>query len=622
MNFFKTLSVKARLSLVVGITITLITVMLMFLGKNLYSQRDRDFQAAYTQATIDLLKALGENERAGMQSNFKALTRNRKLSSALFRGTLDKIQDAIGPTATRLQAMGVADNLVIVTRDGKLGFSALSAVTQVGALAQQAIQSGKQISGLELTADGRLINAVAIPILDRADLVGVGVFEKNIQGLLENLKSANGHEYAAVGDDGRVLAATSEDMPGFEQAPAGENSYWETNFTDRVLGVASLPLTDAFDKPIAMLHSTEDVTEAVAMRRNLWIMEIGLSIGMLMLAVFGISYLMGRMLSPLNDCISHMERIAGGDLSAEISCKRQDDFRRLMESMRTMNDDLRSLVGKVAGISNEVITTVGQVQTASQQTDQHVAEQRSGLEQLATALTQMAATANEVTRNISQLASSADESLAATNEGDSMVKSSVKNIEALTDRIREGGETVRDLKEKSERIGVVVEVIKSIAEQTNLLALNAAIEAARAGEQGRGFAVVADEVRTLAARTQDSTAEIADIIGGVQTGVSQAANVIDQSVDQAVEVSSQAATISEALESIHAQMSTITDLSSQVATASEQQRATTEDMSQNVNSISSMSEATATYSRESAESAGRLMQLSEVLREEMGRFKV
>ena len=234
----------------------------------------------------------------------------------------------------------------------------------------------------------------------------------------------------------------------------------------------------------------------------------------------------------------------------------------------------------------------------------------------------MTATANEVTDNIAQLASSADQSLAATSEGDRLVKQSVQGIEALTGRIREGGETVQDLKSKSERIGVVVEVIKNIAEQTNLLALNAAIEAARAGDKGRGFAVVADEVRTLAARTQDSTTEIEEIIGGVQSGVSQAVGVMDQSVQQAVQVSEQAVTINQALEAIHAQVSNISTLSAQVATASEQQRATTEEMNRNVHDVSRLADATAAHSSESAQSVHHLMELSEALKQETGRFKV
>ncbi len=622
MNILNRLSLKHRLSLVVGIAIALVIAFLLVLGQHLYDQRNKDFQHAYTQGQKNLWEAVSGNERATMAGNFKNLTRNRKLNNALFRDQLDKLPDAVGPTATRLQAMGIADNLMIVTKDGRIGFTEQKNVSAPAATAKRVLETGKQAGGLDLTSDGRLVNLVAFPLLDRSDLVGVGVFEKSLQSILEQMKSANGRDFVVLDRNNRQHAATTDRIPEFSEGIPEQETYGEIGFDERILGVASLPLADAGGNPIAVMHTFEDVTEAATARRQLALAEIGAAAGMLLLSLVSVSLFMGKTLKPLDQCIIHMERIAGGDLSQEISCERNDEFRRLLDGMKTMNTDLRSLVGNIAGTADEVATTVNQVLNGSRETNRHVSEQRSGLEQLATALNQMTATAGEVTMNISQLAVSADQSLTATNEGNRLVKQSVQGIEALTGRIREGGESVRNLEEKSERIGVVVEVIKTIAEQTNLLALNAAIEAARAGDKGRGFAVVADEVRTLAARTQDSTTEIEEIIGAVQSGVSQAVNVMDQSVEQAVKVSEQASTINQALESIQGQVSTITGLSAQVATASEQQRATTEDMNRNVHSISEMADATAVHADQSAQAVERLVELSEMLRQETGRFKI
>jgi methyl-accepting chemotaxis protein len=622
MKLLHNLSLKNRLSLAVGVAIVLVATALLLIGEYLYDQLDLDFRHAYTNGQENLWVAVSESDRADMAANFKSLTRNRKLINALYRGQVENLRDLIGPTATRLKAMGIADNLVVATKEGKIAFSELSSTTGIGALAKQVLQNGKAAGGLELTPDGRLVNLVAIPLLDRADTVGVGVFEKGLDAVARKMKSSNGLEVVIQDGAGRQHAATVKRLPKLGHGIPGADQYWEAAVDDRTFGIASLPLRDADGQPVAVLHTLEDVTDSAQIRRRLQLVALAVAVGLLLLSVAAIGLYLKKMLQPLDSGIAHMERIAGGDLSIRITCQREDEFGQLLEAMRTMNDDLRELVGKIAGTADEVVTTVTQVQAASEQTDRHASDQRSGLEQLATALNQMTATANEVAQNISQLAASADQSLATADEGEHLVKQSAQGIEALASRIREGGDTVRDLQVKSERIGVVLEVIKNIAEQTNLLALNAAIEAARAGEAGRGFAVVADEVRTLAARTQDSTSEIEEIIGGVQSGVSRAVGVMEQSVEQAVQVSAQAATINHALETIHTQVSNISDLSAQVATAAEQQRATTEDMNRNIHGISELADATASRSSESAQSVSRLMELSQVLRQEVGKFKV
>ncbi|MCG8099874.1 MAG: methyl-accepting chemotaxis protein, partial [Candidatus Thiodiazotropha taylori] len=309
-------------------------------------------------------------------------------------------------------------------------------------------------------------------------------------------------------------------------------------------------------------------------------------------------------------------------LSQEITCNRNDEFKRLLGAMQKMNHDLSGLVGKVANTSESLVMTIDEVNNSSEKTNLAVTHQKQELDQLATSLSEMTASATHVSENINHLASSATDSMTATEEGNRIVKKSVQSIGTLTEEIRKGSDVIQTLVDECQQIGVVLEVIKSIAEQTNLLALNAAIEAARAGEQGRGFAVVADEVRTLAGRTQDSTKEIEQIISALQAGVNEAVEVMAVSVSHAEESSQQATTIGETLDSVQQKIELINQLGSQVSAAANQQRATTEEMNQNIQRISKSADETSDQSNNTSSVVRDLKGLSNVLTEEMDRFKV
>jgi len=614
---------RLRLSLATAIVILLVTLAMMFIGQHLYNQRDKDFINTYTASQQNIWDAISSNERTAMSSNFKTFTRNRKLTTALFKNQAEKLAEIVGPSATRMKAMDVASNLMIIMKDGSVGFSEIAQATSAPKVALEALKTSKNTSGLELTGDGRLVNVVAFPILDRSDLVGVGVFENKLDAVVNSIKQANAKDIFVQDLNHKVHASTLEaPLEINADRNLAENLYWEANKEGMTLAVASTPLFDISGQQVAALLSAVDVTEQANARQTTWLMAIATGLVLLVALSVGMFFFMKRMLSPLNKGVHYMERIADGDLTVEIECSRNDEFRRLLNAMSTMNLDLRKLVGNVASAVDEVTTTVTQVQSASEQTNSNVSMQQAELEAVATALEQMSQTANEVNMNITQLATSADESLRVTQEGDALVKTSVNNISALTERIRDGGATIKDLEEKSNSIGVVLEVIKNIAEQTNLLALNAAIEAARAGESGRGFAVVADEVRTLAARTQDSTTEIEEIIKAVQTGVTQVVEVMEQSAQQAHEVTEQSSQINEALDSISGQISNISQLSTQVAIASEQQRTATEDMNKNVQAIASMADATSQQTSDFQITTSSLKRMSEELKLEMDHFKL
>ncbi|MCG7949396.1 MAG: methyl-accepting chemotaxis protein [Candidatus Thiodiazotropha taylori] len=622
MTLLNRLSLKLRLTLVIGLATLIFTIVLFSLGQHLYEKKNSDYQMAYLAGLDDLWRAIGENERSTMAANFTSLTRNRKLSASLYRFSEEGVNDAVGPTATRLQAMGIADNVMIIAKDGRIGFTALDGVSQSPEVAKQAIATGKSVDGFELTADGRLVNLVAFPIYDRSDLVGVGVYEKGLDAVAEKIKAANGREIIFKTDSGKVAATTTDIYPDMVSPQGEQQSYQEIGWQESIQGVGSLPLLSTDGKLVGRMFSMEDITENAKSQQNLILISYTIAVVMLGLLMLGVMLYMKMALKPLDMGVQHMERIASGDLSQEITCNRNDEFKRLLGAMQKMNHDLSGLVGKVANTSESLVMTIDEVNNSSEKTNLAVTHQKQELDQLATSLSEMTASATHVSENIDHLASSATDSMTATEEGNRIVKKSVQSIGTLTEEIRKGSDVIQTLVDESQQIGVVLEVIKSIAEQTNLLALNAAIEAARAGEQGRGFAVVADEVRTLAGRTQDSTKEIEQIISALQAGVNEAVEVMAVSVSHAEESSQQATTIGETLDSVQQKIELINQLGSQVSAAANQQRATTEEMNQNIQRISKSADETSDQSNNTSSVVRDLKGLSNVLTEEMDRFKV
>ncbi|MCG7993539.1 MAG: methyl-accepting chemotaxis protein [Candidatus Thiodiazotropha lotti] len=622
MTLLNRLSLKLRLSLVIGLATLIFTIVLFSLGQHLYEKKNTDYQMAYLAGLDDLWRAISENERSTMAANFTSLTRNRKLSASLYRFKEEGVKDAVGPTATRLQAMGIADNVMIVAKDGRIGFTSQDGVTQSPEVANQAIASGKSADGFELTADGRLVNLVAFPIYDRSDLVGVGVYEKELDAVAEKIKAANGREIIFMTDAGKVAATTTDIYPDLENQQDDQQSYHEISWQESIQGVGTLPLISSDGKVVGRMVSMEDITENANSQQRLILISYTIAVVMLGLLMLGVMLYMKTALKPLDMGVQHMERIASGDLSQDITCNRNDEFKRLLGAMQRMNHDLSGLVGKVANTSESLVMTIDEVNNSSEKTNLAVTHQKQELDLLATSLSEMTASATHVSENINHLASSATDSMTATEEGNRIVKKSVQSIGTLTEEIRKGSDVIQTLVDESQQIGVVLEVIKSIAEQTNLLALNAAIEAARAGEQGRGFAVVADEVRTLAGRTQDSTKEIEQIISALQAGVNEAVEVMAVSVNHAEESSQQATTIGDTLDSVQQKIELINQLGSQVSAAADQQRATTEEMNQNIQRISKSADETSTQSNNTSSVVRDLKGLSKVLTEEMDRFKV
>ncbi|MBV4539174.1 methyl-accepting chemotaxis protein [Pseudomonas sp. SWRI10] len=329
-----------------------------------------------------------------------------------------------------------------------------------------------------------------------------------------------------------------------------------------------------------------------------------------------------QIIVPLRQTLTAAERVAAGDLTQNLQVDRRDELGQLQASMQRMTLSLRELIGGIGDGVTQIASAAEELSAVTEQTSAGVNNQKVETDQVATAMNEMAATVHEVARNAEQASEAALVADQQAREGDRVVGEAIAQIERLAGEVVNSSEAMNQLKAESDKIGSVLDVIKAVAQQTNLLALNAAIEAARAGEAGRGFAVVADEVRSLAQRTQQSTEEIEELIASLQTGTQRVASVMDASrglTDSSVELTRRAGG---SLETITRTVSSIQAMNQQIATAAEQQSAVAEEINRSVMNVRDISDQTSAASEETASSSVELARLGTHLQGLVGKFRL
>ncbi len=315
-------------------------------------------------------------------------------------------------------------------------------------------------------------------------------------------------------------------------------------------------------------------------------------------------------------------RLADGDLTTRVQVQVHDEMKDIGEGFNRMALSFNQVISRLSSSAEQVAASSEELSAVTMQTGQTIEEQQSQTEQVATAMNEMNATVQEVAKNIADTASAANGANQETQAGRQVVDEAVTAIQGLAGEIESAAEVIHKVEEDSDSISAVLDVIRGIAEQTNLLALNAAIEAARAGEQGRGFAVVADEVRTLAGRTQESTEEINGMIERLQSGSKKAVVVMNSSREQAQSVVEKAQHAGESLRAISSSVERINDMSSQIASAAEEQHAVTEEINQSIVSISNMAAQTSEGASQTSQSSEELAHLATELQGMVQQFKV
>jgi methyl-accepting chemotaxis protein len=453
----------------------------------------------------------------------------------------------------------------------------------------------------------------------------------------ENLQQAYDrvHKFAAMQPGSEALALVAEFDRGYERwkatslrvlemASSNPNAASQLSFSDSEAQFEEA--RSAIDKLGELEDNAANAvgTEAIARGEALsWQQGVIIAIGLLVCVVLvvGFPLLVTR---PLHSLLYRIEQIADGDgdLRVRLDVLSKDELGKLSHAFNRFLDKLQPLIREVGRVTGEVADSAKSLAGMAAANDRLISSEHAAVDQVSTAATEMSVAVHEVARNAQNAADAARHAEVQSREGAQVVGVTINSIRQLAQEVESASDTIQTLEQETANIGAVLAVIKGIAEQTNLLALNAAIEAARAGEQGRGFAVVADEVRALAARTQESTKDIQQMIERLQVGVQNAVKATHSGSARARQSVEQAAGVDQALSVTGDSVQRINDMAAQIATACEEQSSVTEEIARNISDIRDLSNEAAQTSEQSTRASQHLSELSNGLAQLVGRFRV
>ncbi|MCE1114657.1 methyl-accepting chemotaxis protein [Pseudomonas sp. NMI795_08] len=567
-----------------------------------------DAAAANTQAKLDAFS----KQQEYLVSTFKS-PENVKL--------LNELGQTISEYKASLSKMRAGYTSSQATREAMTA-SATKADEAMDALSQE-VMSRTESDGVRLAQYQLISKARQQLLLVRIDVRGY-IAENtaaNEQAALRQLDAA----LAEVDDLKRQLPNETARLQQFEQSVQAYRD-GVRRFRDAVAAIASARAemtvqgADIVKRSDALYQIQLDRRDSEsAQARSLQIFATLLALLVGVLAAFIITRQITR---PLRETMDVVNKIANGDLTQNLRVTRRDELGALQQGIARMGTTLRELITGIRDGVTQIASAAEELSAVTEQTSAGANSQKVETDQVATAMHEMAATVQEVARNAEQAAFAATNADGEARGGDKVVGEAIGQIERLAQEVKRSTDAMTLLQQESQKIGSVMDVIKSVAEQTNLLALNAAIEAARAGEAGRGFAVVADEVRGLAQRTQQSTEEIEGLIASLQHGTQQVADAMNGSrslTDSSVELARKAGG---SLENITRTVSNIQSMNQQIAAAAEQQSAVAEEISRSILNVRDVSEQTAAASDETAASSVELARLGGHLQTLVSQFRV